>query len=326
LIRSKERQNLEKDKLLEMYTWLKFVRAFEEKISLLYKQGKIFGGVYSGIGQEAVVVGACIELTKDDFIFPLHRDIGAALVKGIDPGVLLAQLLGKKTGLSQGKDSYLHSGDIDFGVIGSTSMLASSLPVAAGVGLALKLKKKNNVAVAFFGEGASNRGDFHEGLNLAGIWKLPVVFICENNYFAYSTPIEKQMAIEDVADRAESYGFRGAVCSGNDLMAVHKTVTKAIEKARKGEGPTLVECKTYRWHGHSEHDKASYRTEEEFLEWKSRDPIPRFELYLEQMKVLDKKTKQKTDSDIEKKIEEAVTFAEQSPYPKGEEALEDIYK
>ena len=309
-----------------MYYWLRFTRAFEERISVLYKQGKILGGVYSGIGQEAVVVGACIGLEKDDFIFPLHRDIGAALVKGIDPGVLLAQLLGKKTGLSKGKDSYLHSGDIGLGVVGSTSMLASSLPVAAGVGLSFKMKKRNNVAIAFFGEGSTNRGDFHEGLNMAGLWKLPVVFVCENNFFAYSTPVEKQMAIEDVADRAESYGFSGSVCSGNDLMAVYKTVMKAVDRARRGDGPTLVECKTYRWHGHSEHDKASYRTEDEFLEWKSRDPIPRFELYLGQLKVLNKKIIEKTEQDIKEKIDKAVTFAEESPFPEGKDALEDVYQ
>ena len=318
---------MEKERLLKkMHYWLKFIRAFEERISILYRQGKVLGGVYSGMGQEAIVVGTCIDLKKEDFIFPLHRDIGANLVKGIEPKILMAQLLGKKTGLSKGKDSYLHAGDIDLGVIGSTSMLGSSLPVAAGVGLAFKLKKKDNVVIAFFGEGASNRGDFHEALNLAGVWKLPVIFVCENNFFAYSTPIEAQMAIEDVADRASSYGFSGVVCSGNDLMAVYKTAKKAIDKARAGEGPTLIECKTYRWHGHSEHDEASYRAEDEFLEWKSRDPIPRFELYLEELKILDKKLKESIDKDIREEIDQAVKFAEESPFPEGKETLDDIYK
>jgi len=318
---------LEKERLLKkMHYWLKFIRAFEERISILYRQGKLLGGVYSGMGQEAIVVGTCIDLKKEDFIFPLHRDIGATLVKGIEPKILMAQLLGKKTGLSKGKDSYLHAGDIDLGVIGSTSMLGSSLPVAAGVGLAFKLKKKDNVVVAFFGEGASNRGDFHEALNLAGVWKLPVIFVCENNFFAYSTPIEAQMAIEDVADRASSYGFSGVVCSGNDLMAVYKIAKKAIDKARAGEGPTLIECKTYRWHGHSEHDEASYRAKDEFLEWKSRDPIPRFELYLEELKILDKKLKESIDKDIREEIDQAVKFAEESPFPEGKETLDDIYK
>lgn len=318
---------MEKERLLKkMHYWLTFIRAFEERISILYRQGKVLGGVYSGMGQEAIVVGTCIDLKKEDFIFPLHRDIGANLVKGIEPKILMAQLLGKKTGLSKGKDSYLHAGDIDLGVIGSTSMLGSSLPVAAGVGLAFKLKKKDNVVIAFFGEGASNRGDFHEALNLAGVWKLPVIFVCENNFFAYSTPIEAQMAIEDVADRASSYGFSGVVCSGNDLMAVYKTAKKAIDKARAGEGPTLIECKTYRWHGHSEHDEASYRAEDEFLEWKSRDPIPRFELYLEELKILDKKLKESIDKDIREEIDQAVKFAEESPFPEGKETLDDIYK
>ncbi|MDC4206395.1 MAG: thiamine pyrophosphate-dependent dehydrogenase E1 component subunit alpha [Candidatus Manganitrophus sp.] len=265
----------------ELYFYLKLTREFEDRVSKLHRQGKILGGVYSGRGQEAIVVGVCYGLRREDFIAPIHRDMGAFLVKGVDPNRLMAQLFGKKTGLSKGKDSFLHAGDLERGVFGATSMLASTLPVATGAALKFRMKKESHVAVAFFGEGASSRGDFHEALNFAGIHKLPVLFVCENNFYAYSTPQNMQMAVEDVAIRAEGYGFKGAVCSGNDLHAVMKTAHAAVERARQGEGPTLIECKTYRYHGHSEHDQPFYRPQDELIEWESRDPIQRFEIYLE---------------------------------------------
>jgi TPP-dependent pyruvate/acetoin dehydrogenase alpha subunit len=314
-----------KDENLELYYDMKLSREFEERVSKLHLQGKILGGVYSGIGQEAIVVGVCYGLTRQDFISPLHRDIGAFLVKGVDPKVLMAQLMGKKTGLSKGKDSFLHGGNLDLGVFGATSMLGASLPVATGAALKFKLKKEPHVAIAFFGEGASSRGDVHEAMNFAGVYKLPVIFVCENNFYAYSTPQSLQMAIEDVADRAEGYGFKGTACSGNDLHAVMKTAHTAIERARKGQGPTLIECKTYRVHGHSEHDPAKYRTEEELIEWESRDPIPRFELYLEKKGYKFPKTKEEVTQRVRAVVDEAVKFAEESPYPEGKEALEDLY-
>ncbi len=308
----------------KLYYWLKLVREFEDRVSRLHRQGKILGGVYSGKGQEAIVVGVCYGLNQRDFISPLHRDMGAFLVKGVDPNRLMAQLFGKKTGLSKGKDSFLHSGDLTVGVFGSTSMLASSLPVTTGVALKFKLKKDPFVAIAFFGEGASSRGDFHEALNFAGIHKLPIVYVCENNFYAYSTPQNLQMAVENLADRAEGYGFKGTVCSGNDLHAVMKTVHAAIERAREGEGPTLIECKTYRYHGHSEHDQPWYRPEEELVEWESRDPIQRFEVYLEKRGLPLEAVKKETEKKVKEVIDEAVRFAEESPYPEGHEAMEDL--
>jgi TPP-dependent pyruvate/acetoin dehydrogenase alpha subunit len=199
----------------QLYYLMKLTREFESRVSKLHRQGKILGGVYSGMGQEAIEVGVCFGLKREDLIAPIHRDMGAFLVKGVDPKILMAQLFGKKTGLSKGKDSFLHAGDLERGVFGATSMLASSLPVATGAALKFKIKKEPYVAVAFFGEGASSRGDFHEALNFAGVHKLPVIYVCENNFYAYSTPQNLQMAIEDVAVRAEGYGFKGAVCSGN---------------------------------------------------------------------------------------------------------------
>ncbi|MCG3111197.1 MAG: thiamine pyrophosphate-dependent dehydrogenase E1 component subunit alpha [Candidatus Manganitrophus sp. SB1] len=309
----------------ELYFYLKFTREYEDRVSKLHRQGKILGGVYSGRGQEAIVVGVCYGLRREDIIFPLHRDMGAFLVKGVDPNRLMAQLFGKKTGLSKGKDSFLHAGDLERGVFGATSMLASTLPVATGAALKFKIKKEPHVAIAFFGEGASSRGDFHEALNFAGIHKLPVIYVCENNFYAYSTPQNMQMAVEDVAIRAEGYGFKGAVCSGNDLHAVMKTAHAAIERARQGEGPTLIECKTYRYHGHSEHDQPFYRPQDELIEWESRDPIQRFEIYLEKKGYNVDQMKADTEREVKEITDEAVRFAEESPWPEGKEALEDLY-
>lgn len=309
----------------ELYFYLKLTREFEDRVSKLHRQGKILGGVYSGKGQEAIVVGICYGLHREDFISPIHRDMGAFLVKGVDPKLLMAQLFGKKTGLSKGKDSFLHGGDLERGIFGATSMLASTLPVAAGAALKFKIKKEPHVAIAFFGEGASSRGDFHEALNFAGIHKLPVLFVCENNFYAYSTPQNLQMAVEDVALRAEGYGFKGAVCSGNDLHAVMKTAHAAIDRARQGEGPTLIECKTYRYHGHSEHDQPFYRPQEELIEWESRDPIQRFEIYLEKKGYHVDQMKAETERQVKEITDEAVRFAEESPWPDGKEAIEDLY-
>ena len=313
------------DQDLELYYYLRLVREFEDRVSKLHHQGRIPGGVYSGLGQEAVVVGAVYRLRPDDFIFPLHRDLGAFLVKGVDPNLLMAQIMGKKTGFSGGRDSFLHAGVLEKGVFGSTSMLASSLPVACGAALKFKIKKEPRVAVAFFGEGASSRGDFHEALNFAGVHRLPVIFVCENNFYAFSTPQSMQMAIEDVADRAAGYGFHGHVCSGNDLFAVIRAMEHAINQARRGEGPELVECKTYRYSGHSEHDMATYRTKEELIEWESRDPIQRYEFFLEKKGYDAAKIIAETGEKVKAVVDEAVKFAESSPEPAGPDAMTELY-
>src|SRR5271155_750220 len=310
---------------LNLYFQMKLVRAFEDRVSRLHRQNKSHGGVYSGAGQEAIVTGICAPLQPGDFIAPLHRDLGAFLMRGVDPGRLMAQLMGKETGLSRGKDSFLHGGDLEHGVFGSTSMLGSSLPVAVGAALKFQMKKEKHVAVAFFGEGASSRGDVHEAMNFAGVRKLPVIFACENNRYAYSTPLEKQMAIEDVASRAEAYGFKGHVVSGNDLLAVVQLSERMISKVRSGGGPSLIECKTYRYRGHSEHDPALYRDKEELVEWQSRDPIPRYEFYLEKRGHDLKRIREEVDERVRAVVQNAVDFAEQSPLPRAEEALEDLY-
>ena len=225
------------DQLLEMFYWLKLIRAFDERLSILVKQGKVRSGVYTGIGQEAIIVGTCFALRKEDWVCPLHRDLGSFLMKGVEARTMMSQMFAKTTGLSKGRDSALHSGVHELGIFGNTSMLGANLPVAAGLGLTFKMEKIDNVVVAYFGEGASNIGDFHEALNIAGVQRLPIIFICENNQYAYSVPVEKSMAIDDVADRAESYGFDGVAINGNDVLAVYQATLGALARARERRRP-----------------------------------------------------------------------------------------
>src|SRR5215813_6559637 len=316
---------LTSEQLLEMFYWLKLIRAFDLRLSTLVKQGKVRSGVYTGIGQEAIIVGTCFGLRREDFICPLHRDLGAFLMKGVDARTMMSQMFAKTTGLSRGRDSALHSGVNELGIFGNTSMLGANLPVAAGLGFTFKMEKSDNVVIAYFGEGASNVGDFHEALNFAGVQQLPIVFICENNQYAYSVPLEKSMAIDDVAIRAESYGFDGVAINGNDVLAVYQATLGALARARGGDGPTLIECKTYRWHGHSEHDKAFYRTDEELAMWKSRDPIPTFTTYLRARHVLDDDKLKEVEDKVTATIDDAVEFASNAPDPTPEDAISELY-
>src|SRR5256885_14229653 len=304
---------LSSDQLMEMFYWLKLIRAFDMRLSTLVKQGKVRSGVYTGIGREAIIVGTGFGLRREDFICPLHRDLGAFLMKGVDARTMMSQMFAKTTGLSKGRDSALHSGVNELGIFGNTSMLGANLPVAAGLGFTFKMEKADNVVIAYFGEGASNVGDFHEALNFAGVQQLPIVFICENNQYAYSVPLEKSMAIDDVAIRAEGYGFDGVAINGNDVLAVYQATQGALARARGGDGPTLIECKTYRWHGHSEHDKAFYRTDAELAMWKSRDPIPTFTTYLKGLQVLTDEKQRDVESRVKDTIDDAVDFAVNAP-------------
>jgi TPP-dependent pyruvate/acetoin dehydrogenase alpha subunit len=313
------------DQLRDMFYWLKLIRAFDERLSTLVKQGKVRSGVYTGIGQEAIIVGTCFGLHKEDWVCPLHRDLGALLMKGVSARTMMAQMFAKATGLSKGRDSALHSGVSELGIFCNTSMLGANLPVAVGLALTLKIERADNVVVAYFGEGASNTGDFHEALNMAGVQRLPILFICENNQYAYSVPVEKSLAIDDVADRASGYGFDGVAINGNDVLAVYQATQGALARARSGDGPTLIECKTYRWHGHSEHDKAFYRTNEELAMWKSRDPIPTFQTYLEGLHLLSEEQQKQLEDRVKSTIDDAVDFAVSSPDPAPGDAVTDLY-
>ncbi len=311
--------------LLKIYYYLKLTRGLEQRVIILYRQGKIIGGVYISAGEEAIAVGSASALEPDDVIAPSHRDLGANLMKGITPKEYLAQYLARQTGLTRGRDGNVHYGDIRRGVIGFISPMADLLPVAAGVGLAFKLRRERRVVAAFFGDGASSRGDFHEALNFAAVMKLPVIFICHNNQFAYSTPLEKQMAVEHIADRAKAYGMPGTTVDGNDVLAVRSAVADAASRAREGGGPSLVEGKTMRMRGHAEHDDASYVPAAMLEEWRKRDPIDRFEAYLRDRKLLDDTTAKEIGDRLSKEIEEAVSFAESSPFPDAKDLIKGVY-
>jgi len=317
--------NVTPTELLKIYYYLKLTRGLEQRVITLYRQGRIVGGVYISAGEEAIAVGSAAALEADDVIAPSHRDLGANLMKGITPKEYLAQYLAKQTGLTRGRDGNVHYGDIKRGVIGFISPMGDLLPVAAGVGLAFKLRRERRVVAAFFGDGASSRGDFHEALNLAAVMKLPLVFICHNNQYAYSTPLERQMAIEHVADRAKAYGMPGVTVDGNDVLAVRSAVAEAASRARQGGGPTLVEGKTMRMRGHAEHDDASYVPAWMLEEWRKLDPIDRFGGYLRERQILDDAIAREIDDRLSKEIEEAVAFAEASPFPEGKDLLDGVY-
>ncbi len=311
--------------LLQMYYCLRLTRTLEDRITALYRQGRIVGGVYTSSGMEAIAVGYASALEHDDIIAPYHRDMGAFLVRGITPGEVVAQYLGKRTGPTKGKDGNVHIGDLKRGVIGFVSHLADNLPVAAGAALAFKIRGESRVVVTNTGDGGTSRGDFHEALNFASVRKLPVVFFCNNNQYAYSTPLSLQMAIHDVVDRAKAYGMPGEIVDGNDVAAVYRAAQRAIRRARSGEGPTFIECKTLRMHGHSEHDSAKYVPRELLDEWKKNDPILKAERLLTELGYADETVFREVEARVKKEIEAGVEWAEQSPPPEGPEALEGVF-
>ena len=317
--------DLSRDQLLDIYYHLRLTRSLEERIGILYRQGKIFGGVYLSTGQEAVSVGAAYALEPGDIIVPSHRDMGAHLLRGIQPREVLAQYLGRVGGLSRGRDGNVHFGDIHRGDVAFISPMADGIPVAAGVGLALKRHRKGRVAMTWFGEGAASRGDFHEGINLAAVLKVPVVFLCNNNQFAYSTPLGKQTQVPDIATRAPGYGIPGVIVDGNDVLGVFRAAREAVARARRGEGPSLIECKTMRMRGHSEHDDASYVPRELLEEWRTKDPIQRLETRLQEGGILTPETVAQIGKRIEDELKAAVAWAEASPFPDSKEVELGVY-
>jgi pyruvate dehydrogenase E1 component alpha subunit len=317
--------NLSKEKFVEMYKRMLEIRFFEEKVFDLYAQNLVPGTIHLYLGEEAVAVGVCSLLKKDDYITSTHRGHGHCIAKGAELKQTMAEILGKKTGYCKGKGGSMHIADFKIGMLGATAVVGAGLPIAVGAGLSAKLRKTDQVVACFFGEGASNQGTFHESINMASIWKLPVIFVCENNLYAMGTRQSRVMAIENVADRAVAYGIPGVVVDGNDVLAVYEATQRAVERARKGEGPTLIECKTYRHKGHSRVDPAKYRPKEEVEEWLAKDPIKRFKEKLLQTNTLTESEIQQIEKEVSDEIEEAVKFAMESPYPAPEEALEDIY-
>ena len=316
---------IEKDKLVWMYTNMLTIRRFEEKVIEYFASGSIPGFVHLYIGEEAVATGTCANLRDDDYITSTHRGHGHLISKGGDLNLMMAELFGKETGYCKGKGGSMHIADLDLGILGANGIVGGGPPIASGAALAAKYKGTDQVVACFFGDGASNQGTFHEGLNLASIWKLPVVFVAENNMYGISFSQKKSMSVPDIADRAAAYDLPGVVVDGNDVIAVYEAVGEAVKRARAGQGPTLIECKTYRHRGHFEGDPTVYRPKEEFETWKKRDPIPRFEAQLLQMDVLTQADLDKISAEIDQKIQQAIKFAEESPWPAVEEILDDVY-
>jgi len=312
---------LSRAQLHDIYYFLRLNRRVDEQLTSLYRQGKVVGGVYSGLGQEAISVGTAYALEREDVVGPMIRNVGTLLVRGYRPRDLFLQYMARRDGPTGGRDANTHFGDLARGVIAPISMLGELVPVLAGAGLAAKIRKEKRVALTYIGDGASSTTPCHEGMNFAAVLKLPLVVVAENNGWAYSTPVEKQMAIENLADRAQAYGMASAIVDGNDVLAVYEATRKAGELARRGGGPTLIECKTMRMKGHAEHDDARYVPRKALEAWKKKDPIERFEKYLKTKKLMTADEKSAIEARVEKEIREDVEFAESSPLPAPEEAV-----
>jgi TPP-dependent pyruvate/acetoin dehydrogenase alpha subunit len=311
--------------LLEMYRTMLTIRRFEERCNYLFMQGRIPSTLHLYIGQEAVATGVCAHLRPDDYALSTHRPHGHAIAKGVAPQSIMAELFAKKTGCCQAKGGSMHVGDISVGMVPAVAIVGANIPIAAGMGLAAKRLGTDRVAVAFFGDGAANEGAFHEGMNIAAIWDLPVVYVCENNLYAASTPVSTAFRIEDIADRAAAYGMPGVVVDGNDVEAVYEAAGEAIARARRGEGPTLLECKTYRLCGHSRSDPRTYRSKEEEAAWETRDPIPNLGERLKEMDLATDGILAVIEQEVAALIDEAVDFAEESPSPEPTDTLKHVF-
>jgi len=311
--------------LLEMYRWMVLTRRLEEKICELWTERNAPERQHASIGQEAIGVGACYGLRPTDVIIPSLRTRAAFLVKGVHPRTILAAFLGKTTLQTRGKQTSHHLGDLDIGLISGSGLVGDSIPVAVGAALACKRQGTDRVVEVFFGDAASNRGDFHEGLNLAAIWQAPVIFICENNQYGWSLPVSKQMAIDNIADRAVAYGFPGVVVDGNDVIDMYEKTQTAIQRARAGDGPTLLECKTYRWRGHSEREAMEYRPPEEVEAWKAKCPIERLTQRLMDEGALTESRIEQIDQEVLDEIQTALEYADQAAFPEPQETVEDVY-
>jgi pyruvate dehydrogenase E1 component alpha subunit len=301
------------------------IRRFEEAVDDLFARGLMHGTMHLSIGQEASATGTCFALRDDDAITSTHRGHGHCIAKGADLERMMAELLAKETGYCRGRGGSMHIADVATGNLGANGIVAGGIPIAAGAALAYRLQGLDRVVVSFFGDGAANEGAFHEAVNLAAIWKLPVVFLCENNKYGMSFSTEKSFAIENISERATGYGIPGVTVDGNDVEAVHEVVTEAVARARTGEGPTLVEAVTYRWKGHSKSDKNLYRTKEEISEWRDRDPILRFEALVLERGVLNQAAVDAIRHQATQDIRTAARAANAAPDARPDDLLEAVF-
>ncbi|HJN22691.1 MAG TPA: thiamine pyrophosphate-dependent dehydrogenase E1 component subunit alpha [Rhodospirillales bacterium] len=311
--------------LLEMLAKMHLLRAFDQKVGERCKRGEIPGLIHLGIGEEAVAVGVCRAIRPEDKITSTHRAHGHFLAKGGSPKALMAELYGKQAGCCRGKGGAMHLVDLKIGFLGANGVVGAGLPLAVGAALGARIKGENWVVACFFGDGANNEGSFHESLNLAAIWNLPVVFLCENNQYGISQSISTQQKVANVADRAAAYGMPSQITDGNDVLAVFETVAKAADRARQGKGPTLVECKTYRVSEHYEGDQGAYRDPDEVAAWLQNDPIQRLEALLLERAVLSPVELERLPRDAEAMVNDAVAFAASAPYPAPDKAERHVF-
>jgi pyruvate dehydrogenase E1 component alpha subunit len=309
----------------KMYTCMKKIREFETTAMNRFAEGAIPGFVHLYLGEEAVATGVCANLSDSDYITSTHRGHGHIIAKGGDLKYMMAELFGKATGYCKGKGGSMHIADASKGILGANGIVGAGHDIAVGAGLSAKLKKSGQVCVCFFGDASTNQGTFHEALNLASIWKLPIVFVCENNYYGISMSQAKHQAIKDISDRAGSYGIPGVTVDGNDIMAVYEASKEAVARARRELGPTLIECKTYRHRGHFEGDPGAYKPSEEQKSWVEKDPIPRFKDFLIKNEFASAGDIAKIDESIAEEIKEALKFANESPEPDLASVVSDIY-
>lgn len=301
-------------------------RKFEEKAMDLYKRGVINGSLHSGIGHEAVSVGISSVLGHSDYIFPHHRGLGSFMYRGTDPKFIMAEWFGKKTGICGGKGGVTHLADKSKNILGISGIVGGTLPIAMGLALSQKIKRTNKIVACFFGDGAFNQGSFHESANLASLWKVPLLYICENNKYAFSTPLEKSSAVPELEKRVSSYNIPGLAVDGMDIMAIKEAAIKAVDRVKSGEGPFFLNCLTYRYYGHSMSDRGNYRTRDEEDKWENKDSIKLLANYLIKNQILTIKDLETIDNEVHKEIEEAVKFAKESPEPTEEDLFKNVVK
>jgi len=317
---------LSREALLDAYRKMRLIRRFEEKLHELVLSGKLAGFLHLYAGQEAVAVGVCAHLGDADIVASNHRGHGHCIAKGVDVAGMMAELFGRSTGLCKGKGGSMHIADVDKGMLGANGIVGAGIPLAAGAALTAQVRGTNAVAVAFFGDGATNQGQFHEALNMASNWKLPAIFVAENNGYGEFTPTEFVVPVESLAERAGSYAMRSDVADGMDFLDVYEKAGRAIAHARAGNGPTLLECKTYRYFGHYVGDPLTYRTKEESEDWiQNRDPLQGFEARTVESGLLDADDLRAIDGDVERLLEEAIAEAEAAPFPDLSEVTTDVY-
>jgi len=316
---------LPKDQLLWIYEHMRLIREFEDRAAYLFAAGKLPGAVHLYAGEEAIAVGVCALLTERDHITSTHRGHGHCIAKGMEINAMMAELYGKATGACKGKGGSMHIADVDRGMLGANGIVGAGGPLACGAGLTAKIKGTDQVTVCFFGDGAAEQGTMHESMNLASIWKLPVVFLCENNGFAQTTPLRYHCAAGSIADRARGYCMPGIEVDGTDVFAVYGAATEAVARARRGDGPTLLECKAFRYYGHFEGDNLSYYAEDERAKFRAHDPIDKFIRRVIRRRLLSRAELIEIDMRAKTMVDEAVRFAEQSPYPAVDEVMADVY-